>query len=228
MTRGLLRTSAGSALGDLLAVVEHRDVLGDAHHDLHVVLDQHDRHAALVAQLAHEGGQVGRLLRVHARRRLVEQQDLRVRGQRAGDLHPPLLAVGEVDREPVVVARAHADVLELVVRLLARPRLLLAHARRAEDRAEQPRLQARVLAHQHVLRRGHRPEQADVLERPRHAELHDHVRAVARDVALLEVDPAERRLVEAGEHVEERRLARAVGPDDRDDRALGRARTRRR
>ncbi len=34
-------------------------------------------------------------------------------------------------------------------------------------------------------------------------------------------DRAHRRAVEPGEHVEERRLARAVGPDDRDDRALG-------
>ena len=94
----------GRALGDLLAVVEHGDVLGDAHDDLHVVLDQHDRDAALVAQLAHERGELIGLLRVHAGRRLVEQQQLRVRGQRPGDLHPPLIAVGEVDREAVVRA----------------------------------------------------------------------------------------------------------------------------
>ena len=41
------------------------------------------------------------LLRVHARGRLVEQQQLRVGGQRAGDLDPALVAVGEVDRELV-------------------------------------------------------------------------------------------------------------------------------
>ena len=44
-------------LRDLLAVVEHRDPLGDAHHDLHVVLDQQDRELELVAHLAHEVGQ---------------------------------------------------------------------------------------------------------------------------------------------------------------------------
>src|SRR5918994_681884 len=42
------------ALGDLLAVVEHRDLLGDAHHHLHVVLDEEDRDPLVVAQLAHE------------------------------------------------------------------------------------------------------------------------------------------------------------------------------
>ena len=57
-----------AALGDLLAVVEHGDVLRDAHDHLHVVLDQQDRHAALVAQLLHELGEPRRLLRVHARR----------------------------------------------------------------------------------------------------------------------------------------------------------------
>ena len=54
MTRGFARTSCGLALGDLLAVVEHGDALGDAHDDLHVVLDEQDREAALLAQLAHE------------------------------------------------------------------------------------------------------------------------------------------------------------------------------
>jgi hypothetical protein len=48
----LLRRS----LGDLGPVVEHRDPLGHAHHDAHVVLDQEDREAALVAQLLHEPG----------------------------------------------------------------------------------------------------------------------------------------------------------------------------
>ena len=86
------------ALGDLLAVVEHGDLLGDAHDDLHVVLDEQDREVLLVAQLAHEVGQLRGLLRVHAGGRLVEQQQLRVGRQRARDLDAALVAVGEVDR----------------------------------------------------------------------------------------------------------------------------------
>src|SRR5829696_6407238 len=66
------------ALGDLLAVVEHRHLLGDSHDHLHVVLDQQDRHAQVVAQLAHELGELLGLLRVHAGGRLVEQQQLRL------------------------------------------------------------------------------------------------------------------------------------------------------
>ena len=67
MTFGFARTSCGRALGDLLAVVEHRDVVGDVHDDLHVVLDEQDRDAALGAQRLHELAQLLGLLRVHAR-----------------------------------------------------------------------------------------------------------------------------------------------------------------
>jgi hypothetical protein len=69
------------------------------------------------------------------------------------------------------------------------------------------------------LDRAHRPEQADVLERPRYAHRHDLVRPATGDVAPLERDRARRRRVQAREDVEERRLARPVRPDDRDDRA---------
>jgi hypothetical protein len=78
-----------------------------------------------------------------------------------------------------------------------------------------------VLADQDVFERGHRREQADVLERPRHAPCEDAVGSRVCDVLAFEEDPARRRPVQAGEHVEEGRLAGAVRTDDRDDRFLG-------
>src|SRR4051812_3277679 len=66
------------ALGDLLAVVQDRDVVRDVHDHLHVVLDQEDGDVLLGAQLLHELAQLLGLLRVHARRRLVEEQELGV------------------------------------------------------------------------------------------------------------------------------------------------------
>ena len=54
MTFGSLRTSLGRAVGDLGAVVEHHDVVGDLHHHRHVVLDQQDRGAVLVADRAQQ------------------------------------------------------------------------------------------------------------------------------------------------------------------------------
>src|ERR687890_649610 len=64
-------------------------------------------------------------------------RSLRMNAVRSADSCGFMPAVGEVDRQPVVVALAHPDVLQLLARLLARGLLLLAHARRAEDRAEQ-------------------------------------------------------------------------------------------
>ena len=63
-------------------------------------------------------------------------------------------------------------------------------------------------------------EQADVLERPRHAVLHDQVGPAAGHVPAVEADAAVGGLVEPGEHVEEGGLAGAVRADDRDDRPL--------
>ena len=112
-------------LGDLHAVVEHRDAVGDAHHQAHVVLDQQHRDAA-VADLADQLHQVDRLARVHPGGRLVEQQQLRLGGEGPGDLEPPLVAVGEVLGQlvracPVRPTKSQQlDRLRLGVGLLAR------------------------------------------------------------------------------------------------------------
>ena len=72
-----------------------------------------------------------------------------------------------------------------------------------------------------VLERRHLREEADVLERPADAEVRDRVRRLPRYVGAVEDDRASRRLVDAGEHVEERRLTCAVRPNEADDPALG-------
>src|SRR5204863_3832974 len=71
-----------------------------------------------------------------------------------------------------------------------------------------------------LLGGAHRPEQPDVLERSSDAAIGDLVWSPTSDVLAVEHQPAARRLVEAGEDVEEGGLARSVGADDRDDRAL--------
>ncbi len=61
------------ALGDQSPVVEDVDVLGDAHDQLDVVLDQEDGDAG-GADVADLLDQIGALGGVHAGRRLVEKQ----------------------------------------------------------------------------------------------------------------------------------------------------------
>ena len=64
------------------------------------------------------------------------------------------------------------------------------------------------------------------LERAHHAGGADPVRRQAGDVVALEGDAAGIGLVEAGDGGEQRRLARAVGPDQADDLALRARRAR--
>jgi hypothetical protein len=70
-----------------------------------------------------------------------------------------------------------------------------------------------------VVDHGQVAEQADVLERSRDPEPRDPVGGRPGDVTTIEPDRARRRLQEPGEHMEERRLARAVGSDHAVDRA---------
>src|SRR3972149_7001406 len=80
-----------------------------------------------------------------------------------------------------------------------------------------PQPHARVHPDEDVLERGHVREQADVLERTADAERRDLVGAQAEQRLLAEGDAPLVGLVEAGEDVEERRLARPVRADDRGD-----------
>src|ERR671931_2703054 len=62
---------------------------------MHVVLDHEDRQAALLAKPSDQLGDLGGLVGVHSRRRLVEQQEPWAGGQRTGDLETPAVGVGE-------------------------------------------------------------------------------------------------------------------------------------
>ena len=66
MTAGLSRTVGGRPFGDLAAEIQHRDGVGGVHHELHVVLDQQHRGAAL-GDGADRGRQAFGLVRRQAR-----------------------------------------------------------------------------------------------------------------------------------------------------------------
>jgi hypothetical protein len=73
-----------------------------------------------------------------------------------------------------------------------------------------------VTAQQEILQHGGVLEQLDVLEGARDAPPGDLVRRHARDVLAGEDQPAAGRIVDARDEVEDRRLAGAVGADDRE------------
>ena len=184
------------------------------------MLDEQDRELQLVAHLADEADELERLLRIHPRRGLVEQQELGLRPERASHLEAPLVAVGQVARVVVSTPRQPAVVEQLACALMGFALLAPDH-RRAQDAAEDAALQAAVHADEDVLERGHLLEEADVLERPADTALGGVCGGEPAMSLPSKTIAARRRLVDPGDHVEERRLAGAVRADQADDRALG-------
>ncbi len=215
------------SFGDLAAVVEDDDVVGDAHHHAHVVLDQQQSDALPLPDRQEEMVEFRRLSRVQARGRLVEAEQHRIDAHGPRDLGAPLLAVGERRRWLVGPCRQlHA--VEPVAGEIDRRAFRLAVAAEAEEAADRPLRgvhQLVVLGDDQVFEDGHRRKQADVLKRPGDARPLGDAEAVhlleekAAALGMFEGEPANRRFVEPGQAVEDGRLAGAVGADDGGDRA---------
>ena len=94
---GVFADRRGRPFGDLPAEIQHRDGVRGVHHQLHVVLDQQHRGAAL-GDGADRRRQALGFVRRQSRRGLVEQQQPGLRGERASDFQEPLLAIGECAR----------------------------------------------------------------------------------------------------------------------------------
>ena len=156
-----------------------------------------------------------------AGRRLVQQQERGLRRQRPGDLEALQRAERQAGR------RAEGEVrrgrgARAARRRSSRVRPLLVPGRRC---AARPRTKPTVpwlwAPDHHVLEQRHRREQRQVLERAGDAELGDAVRRQRRaGRARRTMHPAPRRLVDAADDVEHRRLAGAVRPDEPADLAL--------
>ena len=110
MTSGSRTTSPGSALRDLLAVIEHHHAVGERHHRRHHVLDHDHRDLPLVPDAPDERGEPHRLGGVHAGDDLVEHEHARRRGEGARELEP--LAGRERER-PGELTRALGEPHEL-------------------------------------------------------------------------------------------------------------------
>ena len=74
------------SLGELAAEIQRDDVVGDRHHETHVMLDQQHGDVAVVADAADQVAEHVDFLVVEAAGGLVEQQDLRLGRQRARQL----------------------------------------------------------------------------------------------------------------------------------------------
>ena len=173
----------------------------------------------LVADLDDVAHQLLRLVGVHARRRLVQQQQRRMRGQCAHDLQTPLRAVGQrAGHGPGQVL--HVEDAQQLQRLLVLLLLLLPVGRKAEDAGKHAVFDLVVQADAHVVLHRHVAEQSDVLERAGNAQLVGLDGVHAGGVLAVDHDGAHRGLIDLREQVEHGGLARAVGADQAGDLGL--------
>src|SRR5258708_23912187 len=91
---GVVAYQLGRSGRDHRSVVEDHDRVAQAHHEIHVVLDDQECLAGRV-QIPDLAGDDVDQRRVHPAGRLVKQQDLRIRYQHVGELEQLALAVGE-------------------------------------------------------------------------------------------------------------------------------------
>ena len=185
------------------------------------MLDDHERGSGLLPDLQEEVAQGLRLALGDARRRLVQQEDRRLVGERARQLHHPPGAGGELGHEGVAVATEPHGLDQLVDPL--------GHRRLGVGDCPEPEGTGDRLAHLDVALQRHceglgdreRGEQPGVLEHAPEAALGPSGRIQLAQVLTGEVDVPGVGDREARAQVEQGRLAGSVRADDAQDLALG-------
>ncbi len=84
-----------SSFRELAPEIERHDVIGDRHDEAHVMLDQQHGHVALVADAADQVAEHIDFFMIEAAGGFVEQQDLRIGGERTRELDALLGAEGQ-------------------------------------------------------------------------------------------------------------------------------------
>ncbi|MEY9676231.1 hypothetical protein ABIE93_006165 [Bradyrhizobium elkanii] len=200
MTSGLRTTSVGLPSTSHLAEIEHDGAVDQRHHDLHDVLD-HQHGDAGGAHLAHQLDAGLCLDRRQSGEDFVEQQQLRLGGERAGDLEPALLRRHQISGQLVGARRKSAE-LQHLIGLLPRDAHLCVADQRADD---------------DVVDHGHGLETLDDLEGAPDAALAAFRRRQLGHVLAVEDDRALGRRQHARDQVEQRRFASAVRADQADN-----------
>ena len=200
-------------------MIQNCDIFRDAHHHFHIVLDQQDRDAQIVAHALDQRHRVCCFQRVHAGSRLVQEHELRIGRQSPCNLQSPLKSVGKVLGERLAFA-AQSNIRQQLLSALVRLGLLLHHRPQSQQCAVPSRFQAAVHADQHILESGHVAEETDILEGPSQPQRSGAIGTQAADLLAIEQHLTRRRSVKAGDHVEKGRLASAVRADQTGDRAF--------
>src|SRR5512139_680366 len=163
----ILLDRQGPVVGDLLAIAQDDDLVGYAHDQRHVVLDEKDGDALFpdpADQLRHIGG----LAHVQTGRRLVEQQEAGFAGEGPPEFHDSLLAVGETRRLSAGEV-ADAEEVHYLEALSLCDTFLLPREGEIQHASDEPCLSVNVTAHHDILKGCHFGEKTDVLKGAGHS-----------------------------------------------------------
>src|SRR5215813_7649980 len=185
--------------------------------EAHVVLDQEHGDAAL-GQLQQAFGDLVLQGRIDAGRRLVEQHQPGLGHQRAPYFQEFLLAAGQ-RRRRIVDQVIEPQEARRLPRPLGEGRLALARRLGADHRLPQAFARLVAAVEHEVLEHREPGEAAGDLKGADQALPADGIGGPARDVTAVEANRPRIRRHQAGNHVEQRRLARAIGPDQAGDTA---------
>src|SRR5665811_2372359 len=162
-----------------------------------------------------DSDQAARLLRVHASRRLIKEEQNRFGSQRPSNLQTTLGAIGEIPRQMVCMAR-QPDVLQQMLRPATDCVLFFLGTLAPKHNPEGSRMRAAVTADHHILKSCHLAEEADVLECAGHAHTRDPRRPLSGYALAMEKHLTRCGLIGSTYHVEECSLARSVGSYEAD------------
>ncbi len=129
--------------------VQHQDVVGVLGRYIEVVTDHHHQDAPLDSQLPQDARDLHLMLDIQIRRGLVEQKDLRLLDQTAGDHDLLMLACGELIEVPhrqipdVEEIEDRIDDVQIVIQRLPSGMRMPAHQNRIDDR-QRERIAGRV------------------------------------------------------------------------------------
>ncbi|EGE60176.1 6-pyruvoyl-tetrahydropterin synthase [Rhizobium etli CNPAF512] len=197
----------GRAVLDDHAARTEDDARGDVLGEPHVVGDDHHRHV-LGGELQDDLFDLADELGVERRGDLVEQHQLRIEHQRAGDRHTLLLAAGKLGR---IGLRLGPQPEALEQRLGAGGRLRLGFSAHFAGREDQV-LGDVQMRKQRVMLKDHADRAADIGVDPGFPG-----RAVGRNIGLaIETDRAAVDLLQAHHHPKQRAFAAAARTDDDD------------
>src|SRR5207247_847782 len=148
-----------------------------------------------------------------------EEQQRRLHGERATHAHELLHAEGKIGDRLLAIA-LELEELDDLLDTAALTRLLAPRASPEHAPGEHARPHVTVAAEQDVVEHRHVAEELDELEAPRDAVRRHPMRRQPGNLRALEGDAAARRSIETADAIQERRLARAVGADQRGQRPL--------